>query len=104
MQSVRKNITPIGDGNTTSSHLMSFVREVRKNITPIGVGNTLYSEAATDKGIVPIRKNITPIGDGNSAFYNIILDVLFKHKKEYNSDRRRKPVFVTLYKFSNLSR
>ena len=39
---IRKNITPIGDGNSgyTSLQELTEFRKIRKNITPIGDGNT----------------------------------------------------------------
>ena len=42
MELIRKNITPIGDGNWFPSFLSASVElGIRKNITPIGDGNTV---------------------------------------------------------------
>ena len=64
---------------------------IRENITPRGDGNTRAVE--TDGTRVYIRENITPRGDGNYIFVMFLL--LFDnylHKREYNSERRRKLV------------
>ena len=49
---IRKNITPIGDGNV---YLISYRTRyflIRKNITPIGDGNWLVDHQYIEKSII----------------------------------------------------
>ena len=70
--------------------ILIFFTTIRKNITPIGDGNKYLQAVLYSMYLRSIRKNITPIGDGNLFKLSIMFCNVPLDKKEYNSDRRRK--------------
>ena len=73
---------------------------IRENITPRGDGN---SKRGVESVILKsqIRENITPRGDGNFEVCSSFDIQAFSNKREYNSERRRKPI-VTFSKNPDL--
>ena len=64
---------------------------IRENITPRGDGNNILAQTFASGERVLIRENITPRGDGNLWLSFHYLKT--RYKREYNSERRRKPNF-----------
>ena len=90
---IRENITPIGDGNSSSQYFI-FPKNVALDKREYNSDRrrkfyilVQFFQSYTNE----IRENITPIGDGNLISYLEIIDRRTNiYKREYNSDRRRK--------------
>ena len=73
--------------------MIGTIMRIRENITPIGDGN-FFVTLAIKTLLILIRENITPIGDGNNSIINNLKNFTSTYKREYNSDRRRKLIYI----------
>ena len=89
--SVKKEITPRGDGNAVFSFFSVAVILVKKEITPRGDGNPvtkIFSQASYQ-----VKKEITPRGDGNILYCSKVICCLCK--KRDNPERGRKLITIS---------